>query len=317
MTERDEPGGTPHAAASQRPAESERPAATSPPLPSMTAWGRRAALVYLGLGALALAAMAIETVAGHPGIASMFAAFLAVPWSMLVAGLAPPLPRDWPLAAGLAVRMLPLALFMLLNAAIVAGIAARSERDLTGRGTKAVVLVLLAGVMLSSGCALSSRQRVLVTPPTSTLVLFNGGLVVYTLLTFDLRTVPEWRDHRAKLSDVTDITLMGDFRNPGDPQLTVPAADVQIWLYPDGDGAILPPGPATQVWKPLHLEADEAHRVDWDEGARRFLAARADLRREILGDGRFSLAVVSVPTLIGTGGATFENFRLGAVLEVR
>jgi hypothetical protein len=283
----------------------------------MTAWGRRAALVYLAAGALALVAMAVETVLGHPGIGSMFAAFLSVPWSMLVAGLAPPLPRDWPLAAGLAVRMLPLALFMLLNAAIVAGIAARSERDLTGRGAKAVVLVLLASVVLSSGCALSSRQRVLVAPPTSTLQLFNGGLRVYTLLTFDLQTVPEWRDHRGKLADVTELTLMGDFRNPGEPQLTVPAADVQIWLYPDGDGSILPAGPATQVWKPLHLEADEAHRVDWSEGSRRLLATRVDLRRELLGDGRFSLAVVSVPTLIGTGGATFENLRLGAVLEVR
>jgi hypothetical protein len=76
--------------------------------------------------------MAIETVLGHPGTASMFAAFLAVPWSMLVAGFAPPLPANLPMAFGLALRMTPLALFMLLNAAIVAGIAARSERDLTG-----------------------------------------------------------------------------------------------------------------------------------------------------------------------------------------
>jgi hypothetical protein len=96
----------------------------------MTAWGRRAAWIYLGVSALALAGMAIETVLGHPGTASMFAAFLAVPWSMLVAGLAPPLPANLPMALGLAARMVPLALFMLLNAAIVAGIAARSERDL-------------------------------------------------------------------------------------------------------------------------------------------------------------------------------------------
>ena len=98
----------------------------------MSRWGRRTSLVYLVACALALTAMAVETVLGHPGTGSMFAAFLAVPWSMLMAGFAPPLPRDWPMAAGLAVRVIPLALFMLLNAAIVRGIAARSERDLHG-----------------------------------------------------------------------------------------------------------------------------------------------------------------------------------------
>jgi hypothetical protein len=77
--------------------------------------------------------MLVETLLGHPGIGSMFAAILAAPWSMLMASLAPPLPRDWPMAAGLSVRMVPLALFMLLNAAIVRGIAARSERDLAAR----------------------------------------------------------------------------------------------------------------------------------------------------------------------------------------
>jgi hypothetical protein len=98
----------------------------------MSRWGRRASRAYLVVCALALIAMVVETVLGHPGVGSMFAAILAAPWSMLVAGFAPPLPRDWPMAAGLAVRMIPLALFMLLNAAIVRGIAARSERDLQG-----------------------------------------------------------------------------------------------------------------------------------------------------------------------------------------
>jgi hypothetical protein len=98
----------------------------------MSRWGRRAASFYLVVCALALLAMLVETLRGHPGTGSMFAAMLAAPWSMLMAGFAPPLPSDWPLAAGLAVRMIPLALFMLLNAAIIRGIASRSERDLQG-----------------------------------------------------------------------------------------------------------------------------------------------------------------------------------------
>lgn len=102
----------------------------------MARWGRRAALLYLGVAGLALVAMLVETLLGHPGTGSMFAAILAAPWSMLAASFLPPLPRDWPLAAGLAIRMAPLALFMLLNAAIIAGIAARSERDVRGAATR-------------------------------------------------------------------------------------------------------------------------------------------------------------------------------------
>lgn len=98
---------------------------------SMVAWGRRSARLYLIVAALALVAMLVETLLGHPGTFSIFAAILAAPWSMLAASFMPPIP-DWPMPAGLLVRMVPLALFMLLNAAIIAGIAARSERDLRG-----------------------------------------------------------------------------------------------------------------------------------------------------------------------------------------
>ena len=142
-------------------AESDSTAATAvavPAPPSMTLWGRRAALWYLLVGALALLAMLVETVLGHPGTGTMFAAILAAPWSMLVAGMAPALPRDWPMAAGLAVRMVPLLLFMLLNALIVASIAARSERDLKGGTPRALLLLVLTG-MLSSGCGLRRMRR--------------------------------------------------------------------------------------------------------------------------------------------------------------
>ena len=156
----------------------------------MSRWGRNAARGYLVVCALALLAMLVETVLGHPGMGSMIAAMLAAPWSMLVAGLAPPLPRDWPLAAGLAVRMLPLALFMLLNAAIIRGILARSERDLAARVSRAGALLVLSA-MLGSGCVLSSRQEVFIAAPTQSLQFFNGGREKL-LFTFDLTTSPQW-----------------------------------------------------------------------------------------------------------------------------
>jgi len=118
------------------------PAAEPPTLaqsapPSMSRWGRRVARGYLLVCGVALLAMLVETVTGRGGVGTMFAAILAAPWSMLVANLLPPLPQQWSLAAGLAVRLVLLASFMALNGAIVAGIAARSERDLAGaRGTR-------------------------------------------------------------------------------------------------------------------------------------------------------------------------------------
>ena len=308
MTEQDPRSEQLHAAADSQ-------GAGRPPLPSMTVWGRRAALIYLGVGALALIAMAIETVQGHAGTATMFAALLSVPWSMIMAGVAPPLPANLSMAAGLAVRMVPLAVFMLLNAAIVAGIAARSERDLAGRGPKTLVLVLLAG-LVSSGCGLTSSQRVLVAAPSSTVEMFDAG-VVTTFMTFDLSTVPEWRDHRANLSAVSEMTLLGYFFNPGGPLFPVPATDVEIWFWPGARAPQPQLTPGTLVWGPLHLEENETHQVDWNDGARRFTAAREELRRSILGDGQFLLVVSSVLPPATPGGAAVDNFRLGATLQVR
>ena len=286
--------------------------ASEPTPPSMTLWGRRAALWYLAVCALALLAMLIETVLGHAGTGTMFAAILAVPWSMLMAGLAPPLPRDWPMAAGLAVRMVPLALFMLLNAFIVASIAARSERDLKSGVSKPLVLVLIAG-LLSSGCGLSSKQVVLLTPPTTTTEFFNGG-DAFTFLTFDLTTVPDWSKHRGDIAAVSDLSLMGDFSDPLDgPFVPTAPVDVEIGF----SGALTGTGADPAVWAGPHLEPGAQHRVLWDDGARRLLPAAAMLRHELEADGQFTLVVRAIAPPASQGAARVTNFRLGAVLQVK
>jgi hypothetical protein len=102
--------------------------------PNRSRWrrgGRRAARIYLVVAGLALVAMLVETVLGPSRHGQHLRGHPRAPWSMLAASFLPPLPDGWPLPAGLAVRMVPLALFMLLNAAIIAGIAARSQRDLS------------------------------------------------------------------------------------------------------------------------------------------------------------------------------------------
>ena len=287
-------------------------AIAEPAPPSMTLWGRRAALWYLLVGLLALIAMLVETVTGHAGTGTMFAAILAAPWSMLVAGMAPPLPRDWPMAAGLAVRMVPLALFMLLNALIVASIAARSERDLKSGVAKPLVLLMAAG-FLSSGCGLRSRQVLLVAAPVRTSEFFNGGGGI-AILEFDLTQLPEWRDHAGRIRDVQELSLMGSFSNPLDgPFVPVVASQVEIAMSP----TYAFQGTENVFWWDLHLEPGQSHRVDWAEGAAKLHRPGA-LRTELTGDGQFTILVRPFsPQLNASTFVSVKDFRLGAVLQVK
>ena len=280
--------------------------------PSMTLWGRRAALWYLLVGALALVAMLVETVLGHPGTGTMFAAILAAPWSMLVAGMAPPLPRDWPMAAGLAVRMVPLLLFMLLNALIVASIAARSERDLKGGTPRALLLLVLAG-LLGSGCGLTSEQVVVGAAPAKVTEVFNGGSEI-VLLEFDLSQVPEWQKHRGHIQAALDVSLMGDFTNPADgPFIPAVPVDIELSLSPTAPMN----GFETAIWKGLHLVPGETHRVSWDEGARHLQPEGDVIRAELSGDGQFTIVLRSFGPPFTATAATVDHFRLGAVLQVK
>lgn len=294
-------------------AAAEPGAATAPAPVNMARWGRRAARIYLIVAALALVAMLVETVLGHAGAGTMFAAILAAPWSMLAASILPPLPRDWPLAAGLAIRMAPLALFMLLNAAIVAGIAARSERDLRGAASRVSVLLVLLGAPFLSGCILSSRQVVLVAPPTATTYVTDLGIQTI-LYTFDLTTSPAWLEHRGKLADVTDLTFVGTFTSPLYGQGFGPTMYVTIAETPDVAPTL---GSGTPVWGPLQIEYPETQRVGWERGAKLFGPDVRLLRSELMGDGRFGLVVTSEFSDPMIGGVEVPDFHLGAVLHVR
>jgi hypothetical protein len=279
----------------------------------MSRWGGRAARIYLLVCALALSAMLVETVLGHPGVGSMFAAILAAPWSMLMAGLAPPLPRDWPMAAGLAVRMIPLALFMLLNAAIVRGIAARSERDLSRSVTRVSALLVLTA-LLGSGCVLSSRQEVFVAAPTSSFLFFTGGKQEM-YFTFDLSTSPQWNDQRGSISRISELAVLGDFGNAtgGLGGIRVPL-EVKMVVAPD-------PLPSfnggVYAWGPLSIDTTATRRIDWSEGERLMLAGASTLEQEMRGDGKFTLYTVSAPQITLNGGVSVENLRVAAVFELK
>jgi len=280
----------------------------------MSRWGRNAARGYLVVCALALLAMLVETVLGHPGTGSMIAAMLAAPWSMLMAGLAPPLPRDWPLAAGLAVRMLPLALFMLLNAAIIRGILARSERDLAARVSRAGMLLVLLAAAVCSSCILTSRQEVLVAAPTQVYEFYNGGKLE-TYCTFDLTTSTQWTQHRADLARLSDLAIIGDFLNAtgGLGGLPVPI-DVKVAVAPDPLPSF---SQGVDTWGPIRIDTTATRRIDWSEGQRFMLPGASTLEREIRGDGKFTLYTITTPQITLNGGVSVENLRLAAVLELK
>ncbi len=279
----------------------------------MTRWGQRAARGYLIVAGLALVAMLVETLLGHPGTGTMFAATLAAPWSMLAASFLPPLPRDWPMAAGLVVRMAPLALFMLLNAAIVAGIAARSERDVRGVASKLPLVLLVLAATLSSGCILTSRQVVMVAEPVGVTQYFNVGVraLVYE---FNLANSAAWRDHRGELSGVTDLTILGGFSYPPGTAFPGPTLNVTIITSEDPiPKSVLEPA----GWGPVRLDTGQSHRVEWSEGQRLFTSDPRTLRRQVTGDGRFSLVVQSYWSAPNLGGVEVSDFHLGAVLHTK
>ena len=289
---------------------------STPGAPTISRWGRRASRVYLVVCAIALVAMLAETLTGRGGAGTMFAAVLAAPWSMLAANFLPPFPSNWPLALGLGARLVLLGLFMLLNAAIVRGMAARSERDLSRTATRVSTLVLLAAV-LSSGCILTSRQVVIVAEPRGVTQLL-GGTTATSIYRFDLTTLPAWNDHRGKIVRVTDVALMGDFSNPTGPIGPGAPVDVAVAVSPAPIAFPgVPSGSEPQVWGPLHLDVDARHRVSWNEGAARIVGHAQALQGEMAGDGQFDLLVVSRLTRPGIGIASVDNFRIGAVLEVK
>lgn len=297
----------------ERTGESATPQGDSPPPGDMARWGRRAATIYLVVAGLALVAMLVETVLGHPGIGTMFAAILAAPWSMLAASFLPPMPRDWPMAAGLAIRMAPLALFMLLNAAIIAGIAARSERDLRGAASRVSLLLVLLGAPFLSGCILTSRQVVLLAAPTETTYFTSTGIRTI-LYTFDLTMSPAWREHHSRLADVTDVTFMGTFTSPLSGQGQGPTMYVTIAETP---GAPPVPGSGITIWGPLQIEYPETERVGWERGAKLFSSELRLVPGEIMGDGHFGLIVTSEFSDPMIGGVEVPDFHLGALLQVR
>jgi hypothetical protein len=169
-------------------------------------------------------------------------------------------------------------------------------------------LLVLALAPLAAGCILTSGQITIdfeipdtnVTAPTQV-----------TARPVDLNTIGDYNDHKDKLKDIADVSILGEIVNNGTNPI-----QVEVWVTPDlGDLPLLTTADAVRgsllarrLWGPFDLAAGPATslRIDWDRSAELIDDAGLQLvLDEIRGDtsdGDFVLFV------IGPAGATTYNF---------
>jgi len=152
---------------------------------------------------------------------------------------------------------------------------------------RAVPLLALAA-LASAGCMLTSGQFVatynLPDPFDVSSLAFAGTHV-------DLNTISEYNDHKDELKRVEDLALVGNFTNR-----TSTAAQVEVWIVPDGSLTNLTPqqlqANGTRLWGPLAVAGNSTEKVDWDRSSALFVGRQA-LIDEVKGDGSFALYVVA------------------------
>jgi hypothetical protein len=105
----------------------------------------------------------------------------------------------------------------------------------------------------------------------------------------DLTTVKEYSDNADKLKGLSDIAVVGKFKN-----LSGPAVSVQIWITPGNtnlaDVNAIKAG-ASLLWGPGSIGAATAeHDIGWNESAKLFNAVGKNvLIDQVLHGGKFTL----------------------------
>jgi hypothetical protein len=121
----------------------------------------------------------------------------------------------------------------------------------------------------------------------------------WELVPVDLADVgKDYSDNKDKLKDITDLAIVGTFKNTAGPGGTV-----EVWITPGTTSlagiAAIKAG-ATRLWGPASIgAAPSSVTIGWDESAKLFNpAGKAILLSEAKGDGQFTLYT------IGTAGVT-------------
>jgi hypothetical protein len=108
----------------------------------------------------------------------------------------------------------------------------------------------------------------------------------------DLNTVKEYKDHKDKLAGLSDLAVVGTFKN-----LSGPAGSVEIWITAGNTNLATIPGihsSATKLWGPANIGASPASlTINWNDSAKLFSSAgKKILIDEALGGGTFTLYII-------------------------
>jgi hypothetical protein len=159
----------------------------------------------------------------------------------------------------------------------------------------------LAAVALVAGCILTSGQILISFDLDDPLNVTSPANIARTNV--DLNTIEDYRDHKDKLNDLSDLALLGEITNTG----TV-ALDIEFWMTTGltthlAASQVRGDATAVQLWGPLTLAPGETRRIDWDQSAALF-RGRAALLGQVQGDGIFTLYV------LGPAPLTMYSFRI-------
>lgn len=149
-------------------------------------------------------------------------------------------------------------------------------------------LALLA--LTATGCWITSAQIFahFDLPNPVTINGADGWERVYV----DLNTISDYADNKDKLKTISDLAVVGTFRNTGGV-----GGGVEVYITPGntslGSRAAITAG-STKLWGPGSIGATgDVRTIGWDESAALFDAAgKAILLAEAKGDGEFTIYTI-------------------------
>jgi len=179
--------------------------------------------------------------------------------------------------------------------------------------TRLLLAGAVLGALLGNGCIITSAQILTHYSLTNPFTINSSAADHSELIPVDLTTVKDWNDHKDDLKGLTDLAILGHFKNNSGP-----AGGVLVYITPTLDGpaggAPAIPAGATLLWGPGTIGAAPAERtIGWDESAGLFNKAGKDLLlSEVKGDGQFTLYTTGST---GTFNITVTDGELVLVLD--
>ena len=163
--------------------------------------------------------------------------------------------------------------------------------------TKNIRRWLLASLAVAavgaSGCILTSAQILAAFDLPNPFTIVSSGTPPVGSVDVNLNTIGDYADNKDKLKGLTDIALLGTFKNNSGP-----AGAVEIWMTADHTTSFTTVGQitggATKLWGPFEIGASGAAgdevTISWDDSAALFTSAgKALLISETKDDGHFKL----------------------------